>query len=56
MIVITLVVAYVMARFEFELADKDGNPSSEMPRFPNRSENSVGKIRESMYIRCRARD
>jgi sterol 14-demethylase len=53
---ITLIMAYFMAQFEWELADKHGNPSREMPPMPDRNEHSAQKPKVPVYLRYRLRD
>jgi len=52
---ITLIAAYLMARFDFELSDKQGNPRSEMPHLPGRNEHTVKKSKVPVYLRYKPR-
>lgn len=52
---ITLIVAYFMARFDFELSDKQGNPSKEMPQLPGRNEHTAKKSKVPVYLRYKPR-
>lgn len=52
---ITLMVAYFITTFDFELSDKDGNPSPGKPQLPNRNEHTVVKSKVPVYLRYKPR-
>jgi sterol 14-demethylase len=52
---ITLIVAYFVSQFDFELSDKHGNPTSEPPRLPDRNEHTAQKAKVPVYLRYRPR-
>jgi sterol 14-demethylase len=52
---ITLIVAYFAAMFDFELCDREGNATAEMPKLPHRNEHSAQKSKVPVYLRYKPR-
>ncbi len=52
---ISLLVAYFITTFDFELSDKHGNQSSGKPQLPHRNEHTAVKSRVPVYLRYKPR-
>ncbi len=52
---ITLLVAYFITAFNFELSDKHGNLGPSKPQLPHRNEHTAVKSKVPVYLRYKPR-